>query len=203
MVEENETIIGINVESRDIHKNPFLFSLTYFHPDKIELLYTYTAGMSPKKRKLDMLKYLLNLLTLLGSNYSIDNRKIYQMLENALSEMEEYVTSDYDKLYSLYDSLKSEVISLQKRVRDLQEANTLLSRENYELKVSKDELANKLAEFQSISDEVLASKIQNWIHEHNSEINITEFSKTYGVPESRVEAVLNRLVLEGYLAIKE
>ncbi len=203
LLEEDGTIIAINVESRDLQKNPFLFSLCYFRPDKIEILYTYTAGMSPKKRRLDALKYLLNLLTLSESHYKVDNRQMYQMLEQAVSEMGEYVTSDYDKLYSVYDSLKSELSSLQKKAGDLQEANTILSRENYDLKLARDEIASKLSDLQAISDDVLATKIQEWLSEHNSEINITEFSRANSIAESRVEAMLNRLVSEGYLAARQ
>jgi DNA-binding IscR family transcriptional regulator len=49
------------------------------------------------------------------------------------------------------------------------------------------------------SDSVLAVKIQDWIEEHNGEINLSEFSSVHGVSEARVEQVLNNLISEGYL----
>ena len=106
---EPDALVAINVESRDIQKNPYLFSVIYFKPDKIEIMYTYVPGMSPKKRRLDMLKSFLNILTLVEEVYEVDKKQLYQLLEKAVDDMNEYVTADYEKLYSEYDNLKKEV----------------------------------------------------------------------------------------------
>ncbi|OIO21805.1 hypothetical protein COV61_01555 [Candidatus Micrarchaeota archaeon CG11_big_fil_rev_8_21_14_0_20_47_5] len=203
LLQEEDAVVAINVESRDIRRNPYLFSICYFRPLKIEIIYTYTAGMSPKKRRLDILRYLLNLLTLTSSRHEIDMRQAYQLLEDAISEMNEYVTSDYDKLYSVYDNMKNEITTMQKKLAELRGANALLSKENYDLKLVRDELQLKVSAAQAMSDDVLAAKIQEWVSEHDSEINITEFSKTFNVPETRVEQMLNRLVSEGYLSARQ
>ena len=116
--------------------------------------------------------------------------------------MREYVTADYDKLYSLYDNLKTEQAVLQKKVKEMSDATASLSKENYELKSRNDELQLKLKGLETFSDSVLALKIQEWLSEHKGEINIADFSKVYAVPESRVEQMLNKLVTEGYLESK-
>lgn len=203
LLQEEDAVVAINVESRDIRRSPYLFSICYFRPLKIEIIYTYTAGMSPKKRRLDILRYLLNLLTMTSSHHEIDMRQAYQLLEDAVSEMNEYVTSDYDKLYSVYDNMKNEITTMQKKLAELREANALLSKENYDLKLVRDELQLKVSAAQAMSDDVLAAKIQEWVSEHDSEINITEFSKIFNVPETRVEQMLNRLVSEGYLSARQ
>ncbi len=203
IAERNEGLITINVESRDIRKKPYLFSVTYFDRDKIKVLYSCVAGMSPKKRRLDILSYFLNLLTLIGDTYSIDDKEIYQLLQDAIKDMSEYVTLDYERMYAEHDSLKNEVETLKQRVNTLRESNDLLSRENYGLKTRLEEYKLKLEKYESTSDEVLAVKLQEWVSEHAGEIDITDFSRVYEIPESRVEEMLNKLVMKGFLESRE
>ena len=65
-----------------------------------------------------------------------------------------------------------------------------------------DELSVRLKGLETLSDTVLSLKIQEWLAEHKGEINISDFSKVYNVPENRVEQMLNKLVTEGYLETK-
>ncbi|MCX8195325.1 MAG: hypothetical protein N3G22_04450 [Candidatus Micrarchaeota archaeon] len=199
---EGDSLSVLNVESRDLKKDPALFSITRFMSDRIEVLYTCLENMSPKKRRVEVLRQFLNLLTLVDDCYEIDMKQIYQLLEASLSEMYEYVSLDYDKLFSLYDSVKTDVVAMQKKINDLTNANSLLSKENYELKNKNDELVMKIKELQAYSDSVLSLKIQEWLSEHKGEINIADFAKVYNVSEARVEQLLNRLVTEGYLESK-
>jgi len=91
---------------------------------------------------------------------------------------------------------------MQKKVKDLSDANSALSKENYELKNKNDELVLRVKELESYSDPVLSLKIQEWLSEHKGEINIADFAKVYNVSETRVEQLLNKLVTEGYLETK-
>ncbi|MCX8197597.1 MAG: hypothetical protein N3F07_00145 [Candidatus Micrarchaeota archaeon] len=202
MMIEGETLSVLNVESRDLRKEPALFSIIRFKPDVIECAYTCLANMSPKKRQLEVLRHFLNMLTLAEDCYDVQMKQIYQLVESSFAEMTEYVSTDYDKLYSLYDNLKTELNSAQKKLKELGEANSVLSKENYELKSRNDELTLRLRSLETLSDSVLQLKIQEWLSEHNGEINISDFSKVYNVPEMRVEQMLNKMVTEGYLETK-
>jgi len=202
MTVDRDTLSVLNVESRDLKKDPALFSIIRFMPSKIEVAYTCLANMSPKKRRLEVLRHLLNMLTITDDCYEIEMKQIYQLLESSLADMYEYVSSDYDKLFSLYDNLKVDFASMQKKVKDLSDANSALSKENYELKNKNDELVLRVKELESYSDPVLSLKIQEWLSEHKGEINIADFAKVYNVSETRVEQLLNKLVTEGYLETK-
>ncbi|RLE37670.1 hypothetical protein DRJ17_06045 [Candidatus Woesearchaeota archaeon] len=199
IAERTEGLVAINVESRDIRKRPLLFSIIYFDTDRIKVLYSCVAGMSPKKRRLDILSYFLNILTVVGDNYSVDEKEIYQLLQNAIKDMSEYVTLDYERMYAEHDSLKDEIERIKKEEASLRESNDLLSRENYELKTRLEDYKIRLEKYESISDETLSVKLQEWISEHAGQINITDFSKVYEIPESRVEQMLNKMVMKGYL----
>ncbi|MFA5108576.1 MAG: hypothetical protein WC492_03545 [Candidatus Micrarchaeia archaeon] len=196
-------VLALNVESRDISKNPYIFSILYLRQDAIDVLYTLVPSSSPKVRKLDMQKYCLNTLTLLVREYEIDMTYLYQMIEGALADMNEFVSSDYQSMFSKYDSLSGEYSRIEKKLKTLEESNRDLSGDNYALKNENQELRLKLANLEKYSDSVLAVKIQEWIAEHNGEINLSDFARVHNVSEARVEQVLNSLVSEGYIETRK
>ncbi|MEM3030321.1 MAG: hypothetical protein QXH27_01170 [Candidatus Micrarchaeia archaeon] len=200
---EGDVVALINVESRDISKNPYSFTLTYLKPESIELMYTIPPGTSPRKRRVDVFRFLLNLLTLLDECYEVDRKEFYQLIDAAFKGVGEYVSSSYDEIFAKYDACRSENEILRKRVESLQSTNDRLGKDNMELKEKNDALALRLRELESYSDDVLMLKIQEWLLEHKNEINIGEFSKVHKVREQRVEQVLNRMVTEGLLAVRE
>ncbi|PIT84151.1 hypothetical protein COU37_04790 [Candidatus Micrarchaeota archaeon CG10_big_fil_rev_8_21_14_0_10_45_29] len=192
-------ILALNVEARDISKNPYIFSICYFRADAIDVLYTLTPNKSPRVRRLDILKYVLNLLTLCAGIYEINMKFLYQMIEGAIADMNEYVSMDFQKLFSKYDSLKGEHDMMLKKIQTLENSNRELASDNYEMKNREQELLLKLSSLEKYSDSVLAIKIQDWINEHSGEINLSDFARVHNVSEARVEQVLNTLVSEGYL----
>lgn len=202
MTADKDTLSVLNVESRDLRKDPALFSIIKFGPSRIDAIYTCLPSSSPKKRRLEVLRHFLNMLTIADDCYEVDMKQVHQLLEAAIADMTEYVSTDYEKLFSLYDSLKADHATLQKKVRDMTESTSALSKENYDLKNKNDELALRLKSLETLSDPVLSLKIQEWLAEHKGEINISDFSRVFNVPETRVEQMLNKLVTEGYLETK-
>ncbi len=199
VAQEKAAVNVVYVESRDIDKNPYLFSIVKVKDDEIEMLYTIPPEISPRKRRVDVLRYLLNILSLFEKEYKIESKVLYQLLEDGVKELTDSVTMDYSKLYTAYDSLKKEANDLGKKVERLEDQVEALTNQNYELKSENDEMRLRLEELEKLSEDTLRTKIQEWIVEHNGSINISEFSRVYNTPETRVEEVLNRLVSEGYL----
>lgn len=196
---EGDYVAALNVESRDIKKNPYLFSAVYLRPNEIEMVYTIVPGISQRKRKIEVLKHFLNLLTLIAHAYEIDNKQFYQILRDALTEVTEFATSTYDEIYARYDMLNTESLSLQRKIESLNASITKLTNDTLDLKAKNDELTLRLKELELPSDDTLRVKIQEWLELHHNEINISEFAKTYNVLESRVEHLLNSMVMQGYL----
>jgi hypothetical protein len=199
IAEEEDYVAALNIESRDIRKNPYLFSIIYFRDREIEMVFSIIPEISPKKRKIDMLKYFLNILTLAESAYEIDHKQFYQLIQTYLKEITEYATSAYEEIYSKYDILHNEFVNLKKRNAELNDRLAKLSKEAIDLKARNDELQVRLKQLESPSDETLKLKIQEWLEVHHNEINISEFAKTYKILESRVEQLLNAMVMQGYL----
>jgi hypothetical protein len=202
MSTDKDALMVLNVESRDIQKNPYLFSIVSFLPNSVEAKYTCMPNASPKLRRVEVLRHFLNLLTISEDCYSVKMQDVYQLLEASIADLTEYSSVEYERLFGMYDSQKSEFSSMQKKLREASEANASLSKENFELKSRNDELVLKLRSLETFSDPVLALKIQEWLSEHKGEINISDFSRVYNVPENRVEQMLNKLVTEGYIETK-
>ncbi len=198
---EKDVLNVIYVESRDIDKNPYLFSIVKLKEDELEVMYTIPSEISPKKRRVDVIRYLLNILSLIESSYSVDNKTIYQLIETSIKELAGSVTMDYNKLYTSYDSLKKEVDDYKKKVDRLTEQNQALTSQNYELKSQNDDYKLRLQQLEGLSDEALKGKLQEWVAEHSGTINITEFAKLNKVSDARIEEMLNKLVSEGYLEV--
>ena len=201
VAQEKSAVNVVYVESRDINKNPYLFSIVKIKKDEIEVLYSIPSTISPRKRRIDVLRYLLNILSVIDKEYAVENKVMYQLVEDAVKEITDSVTMDYSKLYTAYDSLKKEEVDLRKKTERLEDQAEALTNQNYELKSENDELKLRLGELEKVSDDTLRTKIQEWIVEHNGSINVSEFSKVYKVTETRVEEVLNRLVNDGYLEV--
>lgn len=201
VAQEKSAVNVVYVESRDINKNPYLFSIVKIKEDEVEVLYSIPPTISPRKRRIDVLRYLLNILSVIDKEYNIENKVLYQLIEDAVKELTDSVTMDYSKLYTAYDSLKKEEVDLRKKTERLSDQVEALTTQNYELKSENDEIKLRLNELEQLSDDTLRTKLQEWIIEHNGSINVSEFAKLYKVTETRIEEVLNRLVNEGYLEV--
>jgi len=198
---EKDAVNAVYVESRDINKNPYLFSIIRIRQDELEVVYSIPPEIAPRKRKLDVIRYVLNILSLVADDFAVENRTLYQLLETAVKDLLDSVTMDYSKLYTAYDSLKKDADDLRQKVDRIQGQNEALTAKNYELKAQNDEFNLRIKSLEGLSDELLKSKLQEWIMEHNGEINIIEFTKVHSVPGTRVEQILNKLVAEGYLEV--
>jgi FtsZ-binding cell division protein ZapB len=198
---EKDALNVIYVESRDIDKNPYLFSIIKVTEEELEVLYTIPPEIGPKKRRVDVIRYMLNILSLIEGYYQVDNKTIYQLVENSIKELAGSVTMDYNKLYTAYDQLKKEVDDLKKKVDRLTEQNQALTSQNYELKTQNDDMRLRVQTLEGLSEDALKLKLQEWIADHSNSINISEFTKVYKVSDARVEEMLNKLVSEGYLEV--
>lgn len=196
---ERDAVNAAYIESRDINKMPYLFSILKIKNDELEIVYTIPSEISPKKRRLDMIRYLLNILSLIEPYYKVETTSIYQLIENAVKEISEIVSLDYSKLYTSYDTLKKELDDTKRKLGRFTQENQSLTNRNFELKNKNDEVMLRLKDLETYSDDILKAKIAEWIVEHNGEINIYEFSKVFKVQETRIEQMLNVLMNEGYI----
>lgn len=188
------------VETKDLNGVPISFFIINFKKDGIDVLYSIQANTTPSKRKWEVTKKILSIIMLLRDIYSIDTKDMIGLVDMVIKDLDAYATQDYSRLYSEYDKLKNETKRLNRRIAVLSEENERLVKENYELNNKNDELMLKIKKLETISPETLKERIQDWLREHNGEINIGEFARIYSVPEALVEEQLNKLVKEGFIS---
>jgi len=199
VAQEKDTVNALYVESRDINKQPYIFSIFKASDSMLELAYSIPAGLAPTRRRLDMVRYFINLLTLLEPYYEIDNKIVLQLMESSIKDVVDSISMDYSKLYTEYDTIKKEGEDLKRKAKRFSEDNASLSNDNYELKNKNDEMLLRLKQLESMPEEALKVKLQEWILEHNGEINVAEFASANNISVSFVEETLNRLITEGYI----
>ncbi|MBN2478220.1 hypothetical protein JXB01_02915 [Candidatus Micrarchaeota archaeon] len=197
---ESNAINVAYVESRDINGKPYTFTLLRIKKEEASVVYSIPPNIAPNKRKLDVVRYFINILNLMGKNYQVETRLVFSLIEDAVKGLGELIDKESSKVYIEYDTMKKEVAQLRSKASSLKNQNEELKNKIYELKNQNEELTLKLSKFEAISDESLKTRLVEWIRDHSGKINIPEFSKVYNISEGRVEDVLNMMVTEGYLS---
>ncbi|MGB9703616.1 MAG: hypothetical protein ACP5HJ_01510 [Candidatus Micrarchaeia archaeon] len=199
VTQKENTLIVYNVETRDIKKEPYLFYILEFKKEGIEVSYSVIPDISPKQRKVVVLKALLDILVLLKEDLKVDTSLFFSILSSSIQEFLASIPQNYETLFGKYDSLLESYKELQRNFVSLQNSNKMLSLKVTELIEKNAELEARIRKLETLSDEVLMLKVQDWLLTHNGTINIGEFSALYKVPEARVEEILNKMISLGYI----
>jgi hypothetical protein len=197
--QKDDSLTVYNIETRDLKKEPYLFYIFEFKKDGIEINYSVIPDISPKQRRLVVAKALLDILVLLKDDIEVDPPEFYSFLSSSIQDFLSAVPQNYETLFGKYDSLLESYKDLQRNLFSLQNSNKVLSLKVTELLEKNAELEARIKKLETLSDEVLMLKVQDWLQTHNGTINIGEFSALYKVPESRVEEILNKMISLGYI----
>ncbi len=201
---ENDAISCAYIESRDINNNPYLFSLIKIKQDEISIIYSVPKTTAPKKRRMDVIRQFLNILSLISEDYFVDARIVNNLIEKSLKDIEELIDKKTAELYVEYDTLKNENLILSKKLTVLEKEIEELRSKNYELREKNERDEIKIRKYETPSDETLRVKVMEWIKDHRGEISISDFVSVYlkgnDSGEQRVEKILDELTKEGYLS---
>lgn len=199
---EGQSLSMINVESRDIKKNPYLFFIITFKPDSLHIQYSIAKDSSEKLRRLYIIKNVAGIMSLISDKYTLDNQSFYQQIDSAIDAVLNSISQSYSTLFGNYDSLLNEYRETKKLNIELINSNKILTAQASKLKEENDALTAKLKDLEKYSDQSLMVMVQDWIESHSNTIDIGEFSKSYGIPQPRVEQILNKMVSLKYIELK-
>ena len=199
---ENGKLLVTRVESRDIHKKPFLFFLFEISESGIEVIYSIAPDTSVKMRRLFVLRNLLSVLSIISDSFKIDEKKFYQYLDSAIDDVLNSLSQNYSSLFNSYDALLTEYRELKRLNLELSAANRNLTIQTSQLSEENKKLKEELEALQTYSDESLMAMVEDWIESHNNSIDVDEFAKTYKIASPRVEQILNKMVSLGYIELK-
>ncbi|MGC8699445.1 MAG: hypothetical protein ACP5RK_00355 [Candidatus Micrarchaeia archaeon] len=199
---ENGKLLVTRIESRDIHKKPFLFFLFEISESGIEVIYSIAPDTSVKMRRLFVLRNLLSVLSIISDSFKIDEKKFYQYLDSAIDDVLNSLSQNYSSLFNSYDALLTEYRELKRLNLELGAANRNLTIQTSQLSEENKKLKEELEALQTYSDESLMAMVEDWIESHNNSIDVDEFAKTYKITSPRVEQILNKMVSLGYIELK-
>jgi len=197
--QKEDSLVVYNIETKDIKKEPYLFYIFEFKKEGIEINYSVIPDISPKQRKLVITKVLLDILVILKEDVEVDSAKLYSFISSSIQDFLSSIPQNYETLFGKYDSLLESYKELQRNLLSFQNSNKMLSLKITELLEKNAELEARIRKLETLSDEVLMLKIQDWLQTHNGTIDIGEFSAVYKVPETRVEEILNKMISLGYI----
>ncbi len=190
------------VESRNIHKKPFLFYIILFSSNSLQLTYSIIPGSSDRLRRATVIKNLASVLSVITESFQIDESKFLQYVDSVLDNLLNGMSQSYSALFNKYDAVLNEYVETKKLTHELEASNRNLTTQTSQLNDDNKSLTAQLKALQTYSDESLMAMIQDWIEVHNSSIDVGEFAKTYKVPEPRIEQMLDKMVSMGYIELK-
>ncbi len=190
------------VESRNIHKKPFLFYIITFTEEELNVVYSIAPDTSEKLRRLYVIKNLASILSLISGYYQIDYIKFFQYVDSSIDDALNGLSQNYSTIFNKYDSLLTEYRELKRLNLELASANRNLTIQTAQLDEENKQLKNQLKTLQTYSDEALMAMVGDWIETHSSSIDVDEFAQTYKLSVPRIEQILDKMVSQGYIDLK-
>jgi hypothetical protein len=192
----------VRVESRNIHKLPYLFYIIEMKENEMDVSYSIPNDVSEIMRRATMLKNVASLASLTADHYSIDEGKLLQYVDSTLDTILKGLSQPYSLIFNQYNSLLGEYRALKRLNLELSASNRNLTVQAAQLTEENKKMADELKKLQKYSDESLMVMVEDWIEVHNNTIDVNEFAKTYGFGSPRVEEILDKMVSLGYLELR-
>jgi len=192
----------VKVESKNIHKKPFLFYIISIKQDKLELTYSIIPGSSDRLRRATVIKNLAAVLSITKDSFQVEEGRFFQYIDSVIDNLITGLSQSYSTLFNKYDALLNEYVEMKKLMRELSTSNRNLTIQTSQLNEETRTLTEQLKSLQTYSDESLMAMVQDWIEVHSSSIDVGEFSKTYKVLEPRIEQILDKMVSMGFIELK-
>ncbi len=174
--------------------------LMEFFESSISITYSIEENEPPSFRRWEVIKKVLPIIEIVAEEYALTVSSIFPILDKIVGEINLDLSKTQKDYYVELDRLRRELSETRKKIMRCKSDNERLSKKIFELNSKIADLKGKLAKYESMSEELLKTKIMEWLREHHGEINIPVFSKVYKVKESYVEEVLDKLIKEGHIS---
>ncbi|MEM0200858.1 MAG: hypothetical protein QXD23_00435 [Candidatus Micrarchaeaceae archaeon] len=194
--------IGL-VESRNIHKQPYLFYIFEIKIDKVSIIYSIPNDISESMRRAFVMRNFSSLMSIISDVYELSQQEFTQYVDSTTDKLLSGLSENYSILFNKYDALLTEYRAVKRLNIELSASNRNLTLESSQLLEDNKKLKQELDKLQKYSDESLMSIVEDWITVHGSSIDIDEFAKNYNIPPPRVEEILDKMVSKGYIELRE
>ncbi|MDE1762401.1 MAG: hypothetical protein KGH59_04455 [Candidatus Micrarchaeota archaeon] len=190
------------VESRNIHKKPFLFYLVNIQPEQVSVVYSIAPDTSEKLRRLYIIKNLSSILSIIDGDYQVDDSRFLQYVDSSIDDALNGLSQSYSTLFNKYDALLAEYREMRRLNLELSASNRNLTIQTSQFEEENKQLKGQLKALQTYSDESLMAMVEDWIETHNNSIDINEFAQNYKIAAPRIEQILDKMVSLGYIELR-
>jgi hypothetical protein len=199
---EGSELVIVRVESRNIHKKPYLFHIISITGNELSVIYSIPHDTSENMRRAVILKNMASLISMISDQYDISEGTFMQYIDSVLDHIINGLSQPYSTLFNKYDVMLGEYRELKRLNLELASSNRNLTIQSAQLNDDNKKLSERLKTLQTYSDGSLMGMVQDWIEVHNNTIDINEFAKNHGVAAPRVEEILDKMVSMGYLSLQ-
>ncbi len=199
---EGEILTLARVESRNIHKVPYLFYIVEMKSDTVTVSYSIPNNTGEILRRASILKDFSSLISLVSEYYTIDQGKLMQYITSTLDTAIKGISQPYSTLFNQYNTMLVDYRAVKRLNVELSASNRNLIVQTSQLTEENKKMSEELQKLKKYSDESLMVMVQDWIDVHNNSIEINQFAKTYGITIPRAEEILDKMVSMGYLEMK-
>ncbi|VVB98382.1 Uncharacterised protein [uncultured archaeon] len=197
---EGGTLSLEKVETSDLKGRSHHFYRVQFYPNK--LVFTYSLGLNKKKRDLEALSTLMNVIKVAEGLYEVDAGDLHAPLAEVLNEARALVDSDSHATVQQLTELKEKYYSMEKKYKDLLLSSEQNARILLECEKKRDEYYARVKELEGMSDDALMQEMFRCLKTHAGEVSVAQFAKSYGISSARVEEALEYLLQNGYIRKK-
>ena len=190
------------VESRNIHKIPYLFHLIELKSEEVSVSYSIPSNTGEILRRASILRDFSSLMSLISEHYAVDQGKLMQYIASTLDTTIKGLSQPYSTLFNQYNTMVVDYRAVKRLNVELSASNRNLIVQTSQLSEENKKMSEELNKLKKHSDESLMVMVQDWIDVHNNSIDISQFAKTYDISVPRAEEILDKMVSLGYLEMK-
>ena len=164
--------------------------------------YTVAPDTSEKMRRLRVIGMLLNVLSLINDQYTIETREFFQSLDSSLDSALDSMEQELQR------ALQQVRLPLQRVPRHKEDERGARGREPHQhlpdgaAHQGEGVSSGRMTGWRSTRTTPSMGMVQDWLKSHDSTIDVDEFAALYKVTPTRVEQILNRMVSLGYIDVK-
>ena len=146
----DDQLVIVRVESRNIHRMPYLFHMITIKRDGISVVYSVPPDTSVDLRRAFVIKNLASMVSLIEESYQINTSKFLQYMDSIIDSLLNGMSQNYNLLYNKYDSLLFEYRELKRLNLELAASNRNLTIQTSQLNEETKSLREQLRGAQEV-----------------------------------------------------
>jgi len=194
-VSKNSVLVRKN-QSTNLAGSPHLFFELEITKDRASLSYSIPPDSDKGIRRLHAALFISRILPLIPGA-RLDSSELAAFFLPALERASKTADKNYEQLSKKNSDIQASFAELKAKNARISKSSEQATLSLLELERQNAALSARVSRLESISDISLCELISDWLSSHGGEFDAAQFSKSAGIPPSRAEEGLERLLKSG------